>query len=35
MLRKKGGESGVAQRSKGVTKRCTVRRTRKYSKRGG
>jgi len=31
----KGGESGMAQRSKGVAKWHMVRRTEKHNKRGG
>jgi len=33
--RSKGRESGVAQRGKGIAKRCMVRRTGTPSKRGG
>jgi len=33
--RSKGGEGGVAQRGRSTAKQCTVRRTRKRSKRGG
>jgi len=31
----KGGESGTAQRGKGIVKWCTIRRTGKHSKRKG
>jgi len=35
MPRKKGEESGTAQRGKGVAKQHIVGRTRKHSKKGG
>jgi len=35
ILRKRGGESGMAQRGKGAARWHIVERTRKHSKRGG